>query len=82
MGADWGFPGIENAEFICLGLHDKQGFCLKSGCVICFTVWEYNRRKQLAGRKLDARPWSAPWAGRQNLPCNGETGGGGEGQSR
>lgn len=31
MDAYWAFPGMENPEFICLRLPDKQGFCLKSG---------------------------------------------------
>lgn len=49
MLTDWGFPGVGNSEFICLGLPDKQGFCLKSGCVICFTVWEEAAAWQEAG---------------------------------
>lgn len=35
----WSFPGIENSEFICLGLPDKQSFCLKSAwCHLFYNV--------------------------------------------
>lgn len=43
--------GTENLGSSCLGLPDKQGFCLKS------SLWEQHGRKQLAGRKLDVRLW-------------------------
>lgn len=40
MDASWGFPGAEDSEFICLGLPDKQGFCLKSSsCRLFHSVW-------------------------------------------
>lgn len=68
--------GIENLSSSCLGLPDKQGFCLKS------SLWERRGRKQLAGRKLDARLRCAPWAGRRALSPWWENGRGGAQLSR
>ncbi|CAK7308305.1 hypothetical protein VULLAG_LOCUS13903 [Vulpes lagopus] len=51
---------MENPEFICLRLPDKQGFCLKSGGAGVSQCWGEARRKQLADRKPDASLMPGP----------------------